>query len=294
MAYFEYGQDLLQDVLFRGGELTALTGQTSDYLTRCKQYIQRAYEDILSFAPWPWTMKSPPGILNVFAKETNTVTITQGNTSATLGTSIASSVSGWWIQVDAKLIPYRIITHTAGTTALTIDATYKESSASASACTLWKDEYDLASDCLKPWRAWDRNNPYHEINIIQPSEMLHRHTSRYLSSSSTFSITVVGNNKVRIVPWPEIDDITIEYDYTVKPTSDLTFDKATTDVPLVPLVDRHVIADAALVLLMIDKNDLRASEIASLVTNKLTFMFTTYCLIGKFRRYVPRGAGIWR
>lgn len=294
MSYYQYGQDILQDILWRAGEPNVLTGATSDYLTVAKQYIQRAYNDLLGYAPWPWALKHPPGVLSVLAKKTNTATIAQDATSVTLGTSIATSVAEWWLIVDSELIPYRIVAHTAGTTALTLDAAYQETAQTAGACTIFKDEYDLASDCHKIWTAWDRNNPTNTIMIVQRGELFDRNPSRYVTGSIVTEMAVIGDNLVRITPTPETNDITIEYNYTVKPASDLTFDEASGDTPLVPLVDRHVIADAALVLLMLDKNDQRAGETAQMVQNKLDMMFTTYCTQGKFRRYVKSGQGIWQ
>lgn len=294
MAYYEYGQDILQDVLFRCGEPTDLTGGTvSDYLSAAKAYVQRSYQDIIGLHPWPWALKDPPGILNVEAKKTNTATISQGGTSLTLGTSISDSVAGWWVKIDSENVPYRITAHTAGTTAITIDATYKETSASASACTIFKDEYDLASDCRKVWRAWDRNSPTRDIEVIQPGEMHQLHTRRSVSGVGSIWMSVVRDKIARLSPWPVTDDVTIEYDYTVECDTDLTFDEGTDDVPIVPAVDRHVISDAATVLLMLDKNDKRAQSIADLASGKINTMVTTYITTGKFKRYTKRGQGVW-
>jgi len=295
MSYFQYGQDILQDVLHRAGEPITLSGAgASDYINQAKKYVQRAYYDILAYAPWPWALKDPPGILDVLKKKTNTATCTNGSTSVTLGTSISASVAGWWFEVDGEVVPYRIASHTGGTTAVTLDATYKEASVTLGACSIYKDEYDLASGCLKIWRAWNRNNPQEIVEIIYPNEMHNRFPFRSHSSISIARMTVVRDNKVRIKPWPEEDDITIEYEYTEKPTTDLAFDGGSSDIPVLPLNDRHLIADAALVMLYNEKNDQRASEIASLVSTKLNMMIRTYIAVGKARMYVRPGQGVWR
>ncbi len=53
--YLETGSLILQDVLFRAGERTDLTGPlVSDYLDVAKSFVQRSYHDLLSSAPWPW------------------------------------------------------------------------------------------------------------------------------------------------------------------------------------------------------------------------------------------------
>ena len=291
LTYFKYGADILQDVLFRGGELTALTGTTSEYLTRCKGYVQRAYHDIVIAAPWPWALKDPPGTLDIVAKQTNTATATQGSNAVTLGTTISSTVAGYWFEIDGKQVPYRITEHSG--TSVTLDATYKETDESAGACTIYKDEYSLADDCWKIWRAWDRNNPHRIIDIIQQGEMHEMFTSRAVSSTDTFKMALIKEDKVRITPWPSEDDITIEYEYTEKIDTDLSFDSDTTnDVPVIPINDRHILSDAALVLLMVDKNDQRAQSIGSLVEAKFQRMINTYISVGKFRKYVKPGQGI--
>jgi hypothetical protein len=294
MSYYEYGQDILQDVLFRNSEPTDLTGSgVSDYLDAAKRYVQRAYNDILDYAPWPWILKDPPGVLSVEAKKTNTATATQGSTSVTLGTVISSSVAGWWLEIDTEGVPYRIIAHTGGTADITLDATYKEDSVSAGACTIYKDEYDLASDCRRPWFAWDRNNPQRDIEIIQRGEMHQRFPQRSSSGIGALIMAVIRDKKVRITPWPETDDITVEYEYAVDTDTDLDWGGGATDTPLVPLRDRHVISDAATAFLMLDKNDPRAEEAAALVNPKLEMMFNTYINVGRRRRFIKRGSGIW-
>ena len=292
LTYFKYGADILQDILFRGGELTALTGSTSQYLTRAKGYIQRVYHDIVIGAPWPWALKDPPGTLNIVAKQTGNATATQDSTSVTFDDSISPTVAGYWLEIDGKQVPYRISSHTAGSTSLTLDATYKESSVSSGACTIYKDEYSLADDCWKIWKAWDRNNPHRIVDIIQQGEMHEMFTSRAVSSTNTFTMALVKEDKVRITPWPSEDDITIEYEYTERIDDDLAFDSSSDDVPIVPLNDRHILSDAALVLLMIDKNDQRASEIGMLVESKFQRMINTYISVGRFRRYVKPGQSI--
>lgn len=293
--YCVTGQDILQVVLMTAGEKTALTGVTSDYLTIAKGFIQRSYYDILEYAPWPWALKDPPGILTVMAKKTNTATVTNGSTTVTLGTSIAESVAGWWFQIDDEATPYRITAHTAGTTGLTLDSSYTETNGAGLTCKIYKDEYELATHCLKVWWAWNRNDPNNPIEVINPREMHDRYTSRDRPGTDVRIMSIVKEDKARVIPYPETNDITIEYEYVEKPASELTFDGvANTDTPVVPVSDRHVIADAATALLMEIKNDPRAGDMAGMVTSKLKLMENTWVAPGKIRFYVKRGQGVWR
>ncbi len=294
--YLQTGQLILQDVLGRCNEPTALTGNdVSDYLNDTKALVQRVYYDILEYAPWPWALKDPPGVLTVYAKVTGSATVTKDNAAVTLGATIATSKTGWWFQVDGQQVPYRIVTHTAGTAAITLDAPYNEANGAAVACTLFKDEYALAADCMKIWFAWNRNRPTDRIDIIGRGEMQDRFVTRYHSGPTTRVISVIKGNKVRIRPWPETDNITLEYDYTAQPGADFTFDgQAATDTPVIPLHDRHVLSDAAAVQLMLMKNDPRAQETMNLMNGKLQNMVATYLPAPKQRAYPRRGQGMWR
>lgn len=292
LTYYKFGASILEDVLFRCGELTASSGVTSDYRTAAKRFIQRRYHDIVIAQPWPWALKSSPGVLNIEAGQSNTLTISQDSASGTLGTSISSSVSGYWIWVDSEQVPYRISLHVADATSVTLDASYKESSASAAICTIWKDEYSLATDCWKIWRAWDRNNPSVRIDIIQPSEMNDVYTNRATSGSDVYKLAVIRGNVVRITPWPDTEDITIEYEYTSKIASDLSFESDSTDIPIIPDVDRSILSDFSTADLMMVKNDQRAETILQMAMVKYQQMINTYILVGRFRKYVREGQSI--
>ena len=292
LTYYKNGADILEDVLFRSGELTASSGVTSNYRDAAKRYIQRRYHDIVIAQPWPWALSSTPGTLSVVAGQSNTATCTQGSASVTLGTSITSSVSGYWLEIDSKMVPYRISSHSASSVDVTLDTTYKEDSVSAGVCTIYKDEYSLASDCWKIWKAWDRNNPNVRIDIIQSGKMHDIYTSRRTSSSNTYIMSIIRNGVARITPWPVSDDITIEYEYTAKISNDLSFSSDTSDVPIIPDVDRAILSDFATADVMLDKNDPRAESILQLAMVKYQQMINTYILVGKFNKYVREGQSI--
>lgn len=292
--YFETGSLILQDVLFRAGERTDLTGPlVSDYLDIAKSFVQRAYHDILSAAPWPWGLTDPPGVLSLVAKVTGTCDVTLGSTSVTLSAVLAPSMVGRWLEIDNEQIPYRISAHTSGTTAVTLDAAYTGSTATGVSYTIYKDEYTLSTDCLRIWRAWNRNDPSQVVDIVTESELQERFPNRIRGTYPTIACLIRGS-KLRISPWPETQPITIEYEYTAKPIVDLTFDGVTaTDTPLVPIVDRQIISDSALVMLYNNKNDGRAADVAQLVGTKIGMMMNIYLPIGKVRFYVKKGQGLW-
>ncbi len=288
----QYGGQIVQDVLFRCGEVTDLTGTTSDYLAQAKRYVQTSYYDLLAYAPWPWVMKDPPGVLNVAAETTGTCEVTHDSTTVTLAAVDATTRLGWWFKVDGNEAVYRITAHTAGTAAVTLDATFKEDSDDDAAYHIFKDEYAIASDVLKIWRASNRNDPYETINIVSPETHHQIWPRRYEPSSvtgATREMSLIRSGKVRITPYPESDDITLEYEYAVKPTADLTWDSnTTTDLLLVPLEFSSVVSDAATMLLMIDKNDIRVTEVGQMFTTHLQLMEDIYLNTSRSQVELPQ------
>ena len=294
--YYQTGADILQDVLFRAGELTALSGSpVSNYLPIAQTFVQRCYYDVLTSSPWPWALSSPPGVLTINPQITGTGTFTIGSTAVTLDAQASSnSLVGWWIWESDDEIPYRIISNSAGSTSIGIDAAYTGPTAGDNNYVIFQDEYQLPNPCLRLWNAWLRDEPAIDVEVITQAEMQDRFPDRYNGEYPMY-VSLVRDNILRIVPWPELTAVTLEYEYTVMPTTDLTFDfNLVTDIPVVPQWDRHVIADAALVLLYDLKNDTRAADITALVSNKMNLMSNIYMPMGKTRFFSRPGQGLWR
>lgn len=254
---YTYGKDILEDVLERAGELTTQIGTTSDYLDSAQRYVNRAYYSLLSIGfPWPFAKKHPPGIINTAAEETGTASITNGNTSLTLDASIASSMEGWKIYFDDDGVIYRVTSHTAGSTAVTIDATLKETTKSSANYTMFQDEFDLASDCLLPLRFWFRNQPEHKIERENAATMFSRKPTSSIRPSKW---AYINDQKIRFNRWTE-DAQTIEYDYVYAPGFLDFTGSGSGDTPIIPIQHRHILAEWALVMLLEDKNDPRAEQ----------------------------------
>ena len=76
MSNYQYGKDILKDVLFRGGEKDDLIAGSTDYLETAKKYIMRSYYDMISEYPFPSSLSNPPGVINTVGKVTGTATST--------------------------------------------------------------------------------------------------------------------------------------------------------------------------------------------------------------------------
>jgi hypothetical protein len=79
---------------------------------------------------------------------------------------------------------------------------------------------------------------------------------------------MISENTVRFNTYPA-SYLRVEYDYLIAP-SPLT--NSAQEEPVIPLKDRRILADAALGLLFIDKNDNRADGIILSVANHLRAM----------------------
>jgi hypothetical protein len=295
-----YGLDIINNFLWRVRQLQLLKEGQTEFYDVARDHVNRAYYEILTDKPWPWALKDPPGVLNVVAKVTGTATIAHDSTSITLGATISSSMAGRWFEIDSEEVPYRISAHTAGTASLTLDATYKEVAVSYGAFTIYKDEYTLASDCLRVWGAKNRNDPNGIVDVVDANYMHEELPDRSTYSvnsggknNTQITMTIVQGEKARISPWPDTDDITIEYSYCVKPTSDLSFDKTTNDTPLVPLESRYVISDKAMFNLLSDLGDEKMLTFDGIVKRGIQKMVDNYLTSGKPKAYVKSGTGIW-
>ena len=292
MSNYQYGKDILKDVLFRGGEKDDLIAGSTDYLEAAKKYIMRSYYDMISEYPFPSSLSNPPGIINTVGKVTGTATCTKGSAGVTFGAVISPSMTGMKFYVDGSGIRYRIASHTSGANTAILDATYKEDTTTG-AFTAYQDEYALAADCIALWKAADRSNSGEKIAIISMNEM--DDVRGYVGTEGTrvSAISIIQGGLIRVIPWTASSK-TIEYVYTKRPPT-LTWDGvASTDTPAIDEEHRHFLADFALFLLLENKRDERAKGINSLAISQFASMKLQSAGEQRPRWYVKRGQGIWR
>jgi hypothetical protein len=293
MTNYFYGQDILQDALFRAGERTDLTGTVSDYLTAAKRYVMRAYYDTLTEYPWPKSLSSPPGIINTLDKVTGTATFVKGSANVTLGATVATSLTGRKFYIDNEGVLYRVSAHTGGTDAVTLDATYKEDSGTG-AFTVYQDEYDLASDFLTIHSAHDRAFSDGQIDIL-PEQLLNdlRSYGIGLEGWIVQEMAIIEGGKVRLRPWPTTSR-TIEYVYVKRPTT-LSWDATSNDIPsFIDEEHRHLLSDYATAFLQKDKKQEDWESTLKFYSEELLKMKGKHVLAQKTRWYPRPGQGIWR
>ena len=279
MSNYQYSRDIRDDVLDRADEL--IDG-TSPYQTTVETYVNRQYLAIClggrEIHPdineaWWWLRKSLPGTLVLQTPyTTGTVNVANGSASITFSGTIAASQLGKFFQVTGHPDIFRIAAHTGGSASATLDAVYTGSDDSTAAYALYQYEYTLASDVLRPIspmyvdRQNTNNDPY-KIYLID-HDVMERDWPRALVPSGIpeyFSIINQGTTGTSL--WTVRfnrrgndtagDLVRIEYDYLQRPGV-LAF--GASEELLIPWEYRHIVAEAALYLLFLQKNDSRADS----------------------------------
>lgn len=252
------GRDILFAVLDSAGQSQS---PSDKYAAQAKLAINTEHRSILGLHAWYFAKKPKPGIITTEAKDAVVVQSISVRT-VTLAATLTPSRVNRKFYLDSTQAYYRIEAHTSGTNSLTLDADYVETPTSG-AGTIYQDEYNLATDCLRPWSPmrvrgqWER-----DIDVINENEFRARHSWNATQALSApedaclIRVDPTGAQKPRIqlAPWPS-DRTNIEYDYTTNP-ADLTYDEvAATDTPLIPEPYRWVLYERALSKLFATKND---------------------------------------
>jgi hypothetical protein len=269
MSNYRYTTDLIDAALFNSNETT---DGTSEFEVKALEYLNRAYRSVIlggdefvetQEQDWWWLRKS--AYLITTTPEEGEITVTQLSTAASFTVAPTTSMAGRHLRtIDTDI--YKIATHTAGQTACTLDAPYTGASG-ATAYTAFQLDYDLAADFLKPldpmkcYRAGDGGEyrifgidndvmekgwPLSQINSGSPSYYTHR-------DENTIRFNHYASNPMRI-----------DYDYIFLP-EDLT--AAANEEPVLPLINRKVLADITATFILMDKDDNKASSM-SMVAKK--------------------------
>lgn len=144
MANFDSFNDVKTWVL----SLSDMAATGDDFDTEVGNAIVLAWHDFHARHPWYWQRTFPPGVFLTVAAITNltlTVAAAGASVAATLSATYATSLVGYKIRPTGKSWAARITAHTAGTAALTLDAA-PETVTAGTACTIFQDEIQLASD----------------------------------------------------------------------------------------------------------------------------------------------------
>jgi hypothetical protein len=208
-------------------------------------------------APQPKVVTLVPPIDTILA------TTTQGSTTVTLSGAPqgANSVAGWFIQVMGTSTAYRIQTHVAASTTVTLDSAYVDLAATNEVCSIFKLQYTLGgSDILRligPLRIYG-DEPV--ITITDKDEMLDRIALDGFTLRVPEYCSVInednGTYTLQFSSTPS-EYVRIEADYVPIPGT-LTGGVSGTN-PVIPRQFRELLAHVALYFMQIRNDDNRAN-----------------------------------
>lgn len=264
--------DLFTDLQNRVRVTTAVTATE----TQAKRYINIALQDMhLGFDyRFPWAERSAR-LVTQAQYTTGTITATQGSASITgagtaWNTANAFSVNNMRangkIRIAGSLVPYSVQTVSSDTGA-TLTSKFTETTQTAQTYVYYEDEYDLASDFLRPVDMQQFSDEV-SIGLISRTEFRQRYPNNAVPGRPTVACIIdfapSGNTTpIRRVRFhqPPATAMTIPYSYI---TSNLAVSAAgagqlnlaaNSDEPIVPLRYRHAIVFHALYHWYRDKKD---------------------------------------
>ena len=261
--------------------------------TQAKRYINIALQDMhLGFDyRFPWAERQSRLIVRA-SYTTGTVSISQGSTTLTGSStawtttdvfSVANARANGKMTINGGRIPY-VVQSVGGATTITLSSRYTESDVAAgSAYVYFEDEYDLASDFLRPLDMRTFSDEC-DIPLISRTEFRRRFPNNVTPGRPRAACIVdyapSGSvSPVRRVAFaqPPSTAMTIPYDYI---TSLLAVSSAgagqeelsaDADEPIVPLRYRHAIVFHALYHWYRDKkDDARSQEARAEYTDIMT------------------------
>lgn len=280
MANYKYSSDILADILFRANEET---DGSSDFDAAALTYLNRAYRAIWNGGTellpdinelWWWLRSSTPGTIILQPPiTTGTISVANNSASATLSAVQATSLEGWFFKVDGHADVFRISAHTAGTDAVTLDSVYTGTTDTAATYRAFKLIYTLSATMLHtigPMRTYQDGRRM--IFGLSPEQMDRQWPLAQVTGGVPRNFAPLSESTVQFSHWggtEATDYIRVEYDYYRLP-DDLTDSGA--EEPLIPLAYRYILADYALGMLFIDKNDDRAEGLLAVARNGIVAM----------------------
>jgi hypothetical protein len=99
--------------------------------------------------PWAWALSTYPVVITLEPPyKTGSVSLTKNSVSATFSSAPTNSLEGWFLKIQDRNEFFRIVQHTAGATAFTIDQPYPKETGATLSFEALKLEYDLSDDLI--------------------------------------------------------------------------------------------------------------------------------------------------
>lgn len=250
MANFDSYNDVLSWVL----SLADMQASGDDWESETKSAIVRAWDDFMNRHPWWFALKFPPGVFLTSDDITNrTLTIVASGTAVagTLSSTVAIDLDNYKIKPSGKNWAARITAHTAGSASITLDAA-PEAITAGTACVIFQDEYQLASDLgLFVDGLWKQDG--HFVELWAEERLRREYPDPPSGGDTPVAFCRLDKRRIRLSHYPMAVK-RYEYPYAAvlaqpSGSGDLAIDQNF----------RHVLADGAAYFAYLFKSDKRAS-----------------------------------
>ena len=250
MANFDSYNDVLSWVL----SLADMQASGDDWESETKSAIVRAWDDFMNRHPWWFALKFPPGVFLTSDDITNrTLTIVASGTAVagTLSSTVAIDLDNYKIKPSGKNWAARITAHTAGSASITLDAA-PEAITAGTACVIFQDEYQLASDLgLFVDGLWRQDG--HFVELWAEERLRREYPDPPSGGDTPVAFCRLDKRRIRLSHYPMAVK-RYEYPYAAvlaqpSGSGDLAIDQNF----------RHVLADGAAYFAYLFKSDKRAS-----------------------------------
>lgn len=234
-------------------QLRIPTTNTSE-VAKIAALINEVYRDVWAVQDWWFLVKR--GVINTVARyDTGTISVTNGSTAATLSSSPAVGLGSFTGRVlltigdvsDNNAV-YRISSHTAGSTTITLDAAYTGDDNTTATYKIYQDSYSAPVDLgklLKPKR-YGRSFPMEPIGMGDMADI--KSSDQSEGKPAVFSLidfATTGDpttaRQLVVHPYP---DATYRIEFTYK--QQLNTELSGTTQPLIPDEYRHILVYGAL------------------------------------------------
>lgn len=188
-----------------------------------------------------------------------TVTATKDSTTLDFSGNITPSLAGYRILINNQETIPLISTHTAGTSTATMDAVWPQDTETSVNFQAWAWEVSLASDFLRfegaPWLHSDFGPP---IPGMSKEQMLTDNPIHSVGAGAPQAFAQVGEQTIIFDRYDAERRYRFEYEYIMMPS-----DLEAGQTPLLPRHHRQVLSSGAAMLMLYDKNDVKAEAAAS-------------------------------
>lgn len=170
-----YRLKTFEDVIDACLEELGVQASDTTRVNRLKRDINIAYQEVVSETRWKWAAEQV-SITHEAAFTAGSCAVTNNSTTVTLSEAPTKSVEGYWFSASSNQTRYRIKSHTAGDTTLTLERPYVDNTNAGTSLYIWTDEVALPAIANEVTEVW------HDI-INRPLENYsHQEFRKYVSN----------------------------------------------------------------------------------------------------------------